>query len=152
MTIKTKRVTISKARKNQFLEIAQLDRRSWGKDSTFIPDGEHTWRIWCEYSTVLVARCDGKIVGAALLIRGNHHDDVLHKIFVTSSMRGRGIGSRLMKAILKSALRPVILTVNPANTGAIAVYEKFDFRRKRLVKGFYREWEDRYVMVWQPMG
>lgn len=150
MSPKTLRVSIGQAKRGEFLAIARLDHRAWGKDSPFIPDGEHTWRMWCEHCIVPVARRGERIVGAAVLFAGEKDIDVLHKIFVAPSMRGHGIGSRLMKACLRRATRPVVLTVNPANGGAIAVYEKFGFRRKRLVKGFYRDWEDRYVMEWKP--
>ena len=108
--------------------------------------------MWCEHSIVPVARQGDKIVGAAVLFAGEKDVDVLHKIFVTPSLRGCGIGSRLMKACLRRATRPIILTVNPGNAGAITVYEKFGFRRKRLAKGFYRDWEHRYVMQWDPPG
>jgi phosphinothricin acetyltransferase len=58
-------IRIHKSKPQDFLEIAVLDRRSWRKNrnSKYIPDGEHAWRLWAEHALVCCARKDGKIVG-----------------------------------------------------------------------------------------
>ncbi|HUG89525.1 MAG TPA: N-acetyltransferase [Planctomycetaceae bacterium] len=49
--------TIAPACPAEFLEVAALDRIAWPVvPDTFIPDGEHVWRVWCEHAVVLVAR------------------------------------------------------------------------------------------------
>jgi hypothetical protein len=48
---------IEAARPEDFLHVAALDRIAWPVlPDTFIPDGEHIWRVWCEHANVLVAR------------------------------------------------------------------------------------------------
>jgi len=39
---------------DDFAEIAELDREVWGanRNSEFIPDGEHVWRIWIDHAYV----------------------------------------------------------------------------------------------------
>jgi len=145
-------IIIENAKAEDFLRIAELDRMAWD-DGSFIPDGEHTWRIWCEYSYVLVARDtsqNGTIAGALLVVPGNRDIDVLHKIFVASTHRGQGIGTKLMQTCLDNAQQPLMLTVDPNNPHAIQLYERFGFEKKELVKGYYRAEEDRYVMTWTP--
>ena len=46
---------IEPARCGDFLNIAALDRIAWlHTGEKYIADGEHVWRVWCEYATVLV--------------------------------------------------------------------------------------------------
>ena len=48
--------SLRRAEPRDFLEIAALDRVVWtGEHDRFIPDGEHVWRVWCEYARVVVA-------------------------------------------------------------------------------------------------
>ena len=55
-------ITIRKSKISDFLEISELDRQAWrdNRNSDFIPDGEHVWRLWVEYSTVFVAEYNKK--------------------------------------------------------------------------------------------
>ena len=143
-----------------FLGIAALDRVVWtGEHDRFIPDGEHVWRVWCEYARVLVAESgalpDGPwspIAGAALGFPTLDGELFLHKIFVHPACAGLGIGTALLRAMLADADAPVLLTVNPANARALALYRKLGFTVRAEVKGYYREEEDRVVMVWKPIS
>ena len=48
---------ISTAQTDDFLSVAALDRIAWPDiNDTFIPDGEHIWRVWCDHATLLVAK------------------------------------------------------------------------------------------------
>ena len=47
---------IRPAQTDEFLDVAALDRIAWPiMDDTFIPDGEHIWRVWCDYANLLLA-------------------------------------------------------------------------------------------------
>jgi len=149
-------MVVEVAEPGDFLRIAALDSVAWG-DQTFIVDGEHTWRIWCEYATVLVARAADAnaddpraVVGALLMFPTNGQLLILHKIMVDARYRGRGLGKALMHAALERAALPVMLTVDPANAPAVELYKKQGFTIRELVKGYYRSGEDRYVMVHTP--
>ena len=144
---------VESARPQDFLNVAALDRISWfDSGSNFIPDGEHVWRLWCEYATVLVIRADrdlpesGDIAAAAVMFPTDRPEQILHKIMVHTECRGKGLGTELMQAVLKRATVPVLLTVNPENIAAIRVYEKSGYRIRERVDGYYRAHEHRYIM------
>ena len=149
---------IELARHGDFLNIAALDRIAWlHTGEQYIADGEHVWRVWCEYATVLVARHAGEpleasadIGGVLLMFPTQQGETFLHKIMVHPALRGQGIGSDLMRTALAEAASAVLLTVDPANTAAVQLYRNFGFQVRELVKGYYRLHEDRYLMAYVP--
>lgn len=147
---------IKQARSENFLEIAALDRSAWPEEpDTFIPDGEHAWRLWCEYATVLIADYDNEgqqhtIAGVLLMFPTNTGETFLHKIMVHPDFRGQGIGSALMKQALQAAKSVVLLTVNPDNAPAVRLYESFGFRTRTQIEGYYRPHEHRLLMEYLP--
>lgn len=147
---------IQRATPADFLSIAKLDSMAWGPQ-TFIVDGEHTWRIWCEYARVFVIRSEdqaiadtGGIAGALVMFPCDDGRDMLHKIMVHPATRGQGLGTKLMSHALAQATRPVLLTVDPANTRAVELYKRSGFEILKHVQGYYRPDEPRYVMQWTP--
>lgn len=147
---------IKQAHAQDFLEIAALDRIAWPiEPDTFIPDGEHAWRLWCEYATVLIAISSRKespqtLAGALLMFPTNTDEIFLHKIMVHADFRGQGIGSALMKQALQRADQVVLLTVNPENTPAVKLYESFGFQIRKIIEGYYRPHEHRLLMEFKP--
>lgn len=144
-----------RAKPADFLNIAALDRQAWksNRHPEFIPDGEHVWRIWCEYALVYCAEAAGEIAGAVLAFPCSGGMYCLHKVFVSDAHRGQGIGSRLFDVLLAEIDRlgvAVFLTVDPVNEPAIRLYEKWGFTERRFVAGFYREQEDRFVLTRPP--
>ena len=78
-------------------------------------------------------------------------------IAVLPEHRKKGIGSsllgeaiRLMKA--KYDVDAVYLEVRVSNYDAINLYEKFGFRKARIIRSYYRDGEDAYVMVKDDLG
>lgn len=152
-------VVVESARHTDFLKIAALDRIAWPViPDVFIPDGEHIWRVWSDTATLLVARRtdagplpeSGDIAGALVQFPTREQELFLHKIMVHPDCRGAGIGTQLMRAALAQADRPVLLTVDPANTAAVALYQNLGFSVREHIRGFYRPHEDRYLMVCSP--
>lgn len=148
---------IEQARTTDFLAVAALDRIAWpATPETFIPDGEHVWRVWAEHATVLVARTTdevqlretGDICGAVVMFPSDTGETFLHKIMVHPDCRGEGLGSALMQAALSRAETDVLLTVDPENAPAVQLYRNFGFDVRERVTGYYRPHEDRYVMVY----
>jgi ribosomal protein S18 acetylase RimI-like enzyme len=145
--------TIRRAQPSDFLQVAALDRVAWlHTGEPYIADGEHAWRVWCEYGTVLVADGDApEIAAGALLMFPTENDQIfLHKIMVAPDRRGCGLGTALMRAGLESAARPVLLTVDPENQAAVKLYENFGFEKHQHVEGYYRPHEHRLVMIFRP--
>jgi ribosomal protein S18 acetylase RimI-like enzyme len=149
--------TLRQAAAGDFLAIAALDRIAWlHTGEKYIADGEHVWRVWCEYATVIVAEGNeplsesGAIAGAVVMFPTTTDALFLHKIMVHPACRGRGLGSDLMRAALARASAPVLLTVDPANDAAIKLYRNFGFEVHEHVRGYYRAHEDRLVMRYDP--
>lgn len=146
---------IRRAKPKDFLPIAALDRVAWGKNrnSKYIPDGEHAWRLWVEYAIVFCAEINSEIIGAILSFPCINGQFCVHKVFVREGHRGRGMGSKLFAILLREIdLLGVesFLTVDPANKNALILYQKWGFVDKKFVKGFYRQNEDRFVLTRKP--
>lgn len=147
-----KQVTIERATPSDFKEIADLDLVGWKqhRDSERIPDGQHVWRQWCEHSLVYVARnSEGRIVGAILAFRCIEELFCVHKVLVDVSCRGLGIGSQLFDALLAVLDKwgfDCFLTVDPVNTPAVHLYEKWGFVGSPVEKDYYGPGKDRIVM------
>jgi RimJ/RimL family protein N-acetyltransferase len=66
---------------------------------------------------------------------------------IVPEFRGKGLGAKLMTAVLDHATRTGVekmeLKVNTANTRAIALYKKFGFEQEGLIKK-YRKVDGRY--------
>ncbi|MDA0710669.1 MAG: GNAT family N-acetyltransferase [bacterium] len=143
---------IRKAETRDFIPIAALDREAWkeNRNSQFIPDGEHVWRLWMEHALVYCAENDGQIVGAILAFPSIKGIYCIHKVFVSSACRGTGIGSELFSVLLNEIDKKqaeAFLTVDPDNSAAISLYSKWGFTDQLHVKGYYREEEDRLVLT-----
>lgn len=81
----------------------------------------------------------------------------LVSIAVLPEYRRRGIG----KALLAETIRvmrevydteAIYLEVRVSNAPAISLYEKFGFRKVRIIHGYYADGEDAYVMVKRLKG
>ncbi|MFW6145839.1 MAG: GNAT family N-acetyltransferase [Planctomycetota bacterium] len=145
-------IDIRTATPDDFLAIAALDRRAWraNRRGEFIPDGEHVWRCWCEYAVALVATDGAAVVGAGVAFPCTDGRYAVHKIFVDPARRGRGIGGRLLGALverLDERRVAAFLTVDPVNTAALALYERHGFTEREFIKGYYRPEEDRFVLT-----
>lgn len=150
---------ISTAQTDEFLDVAALDRIAWpDMNDTFIPDGEHIWRVWCDHATLLVAKVTDRepfsetheIAGALVMFPSQNGELFLHKVMVHPVCRGKGVGTSLMKTGLAGAQVPVLLTVDPENAAAVALYEQFGFRTRERLDGYYRPHEDRLIMEYVP--
>lgn len=148
---------IAKAPTNSFLEIAALDRIAWSENAnpTYIPDGEHIWRIWVEYALVFNAYHSTELIGSILATPTTDHNlYIVHKVFVAAEYRNKGIGTLLFKQLL-TRLDDMncesMLTVDPQNSNAIKLYEKWGYSDKTYIKGFYRENEDRFILKRSPV-
>jgi phosphinothricin acetyltransferase len=148
-------IRIQKAKERDFLEIAHLDRIAWkqSRNSRFIPDGEHAWRLWVELALVYCAQKDGRIVGAILAFPGLSGEFCIHKAFVDPSCRKIKIGTRLFKRLLQDLDQRGVhsfLTVDPLNENALGLYTKWGFEKCDFKKGYYRKSEDRLVLKRRP--
>ncbi len=141
-----------KASPKDFLGIAKLDREAWkaNQHSEFIPDGEHVWRHWVEHALVYCAEKDHGILGVILAFPCTTGEYCIHKVFVEKEYRGQQIASHLFEILLlemDQLKADCFLTVDPLNETAIGLYDKWGFTGKHFVKGYYRDYEDRYILT-----
>ncbi len=94
----------------------------------------------------IVKRILGPLSGSAW--RVGH----LVSIAVLEEFRGRGIGKGLLRETIRVMdkvynVEAIYLEVRVSNEVAIKLYEKFGFKKVRIIHGYYRDGEDAYVMV-----
>jgi L-phenylalanine/L-methionine N-acetyltransferase len=133
-------LTIRAREPGDWQEIAalrQLPRVRWGTLALPFASGEATRKFLespPEGHTAIVAMLDGQLVGTADLsrdkVRRSHVGHI--GICVHDAFHGRGIGSRLMAALVDTAdnwlgLRRLELAVFVDNAPAIRLYKKFGF-------------------------
>jgi ribosomal-protein-alanine N-acetyltransferase len=108
------------------------------------------------HSLPLVAQENDRIVGYAIawFVADEVH---LTNLAVAPDLRRRGVGTRLMEAILHEARRQgqrlLTLEVRMSNTGAQRFYERFGLRAVAIRKGYYSDdGEDALVMLTELPG
>ncbi|MEN3046222.1 MAG: ribosomal protein S18-alanine N-acetyltransferase [Candidatus Hydrothermales bacterium] len=97
------------------------------------------------YFTVL--ELDGMIIG--YLIAGEYEKSYhLKNIAVRKNFQSMGYGKILLEDLIKKAKRElksyIFLEVRVTNERAIKFYEKFGFKKVRLIRGYYSFKEDAY--------
>lgn len=77
---------------------------------------------------------DGVIVGYVL---GNDMKEIISYLFIAKRFRGVGLGSALLDAFLGRQSHAYRIEVVESNTGAIALYERYGFRRTGILPRSY---------------
>ncbi|MBN2231129.1 MAG: ribosomal protein S18-alanine N-acetyltransferase [Candidatus Thorarchaeota archaeon] len=108
----------------------------------------------------LVAEVDSKLVGyimcriergissfGRLPVKKGH----IVSVAVLHSQRHKGIGTAIIKAGLRAmeeyGASEFFLEVRKGNEDAVSVYENLGFSVRRVLRGYYRDGEDAYLMV-----
>ena len=102
-----------------------------------------------KHSFHIVAKMNNNIVGFATIL--NVLDECeLTNVVVHKNYRHRGIGSKLLEAVIQSSINlkcsTIYLEVNVHNTAAIHLYEKYYFKRIGLRKKYYNNTDDAILM------
>ena len=130
--------------------LVDLDRKVW---SCF--DGTHIWRLWTEFSTVLVASKNETILGAVVLIRTDQKNlTLLHKIFVNPCAQKHGIGRALMAEATKNLdNRNQDCLLTTGRKDLLAFYGGYGFLLKKTEPSYYlpekHDNGDRFVLTRQ---
>ncbi len=107
-----------------------------------------------------VAEMEGEIVGyimcriergisgfGRLPVKKGH----IVSVAVLRSVRRRGIGTALINAGMQGMIdygaNEFFLEVRKSNEEAVSVYEKLGYSVRRVLRGYYRDGEDAYLMV-----
>ncbi len=88
-----------------------------------------------------VVEMSGVVMGHAVLSVAAGEGHVLN-LCVRDSLRGRGIGARLLRYLLQVArqqgAQEVFLEVRPSNTAAIRLYQAAGFQQVGMRRGYYQ--------------
>lgn len=100
-------------------------------------------------SFYVIAKYDNTIVGFAgiNIILDEAH---IANIVVKKNMRKKGIGSKLIEALIDEAQKNTVsitLEVNETNLPAISLYEKYGFQKLGKRKKYYNNTYDAYIMT-----
>jgi ribosomal-protein-alanine N-acetyltransferase len=134
--------------------MSELTRMRWWhiddvlplEQDLFVDDRWTARTYWSELAQLgtrhyLVALDGEQVVGYAGLC--DYPDEAfVQTIAVARHAQGRGLGARLLQALLDEAARRgqrrVLLEVRAGNDRAIALYERFGFRRSGVRRGYYQ--------------
>ncbi len=98
----------------------------------------------------LVCEYCGKVVGYVAAAIGKDRSGHVISIAVDPEVRGRGIGKLLMKSVesrlIKDGITRFKLEVAVSNYVATKMYESLGFRISGIIKGYYPDGEDAYMM------
>jgi len=136
------------------IRLADLDRIQEIEDASF---GEHAYErnLFAEFynkcgDLFLAAERRSRICGYIVTcIRGERAEIV--SIAVDPASRVKGAGSALMTSTLRRLRRRnvarIVLMVKATNAPARAFYEKFEFHKVRVVRGYYEDGSDGLLMA-----
>lgn len=139
-------IEITKVR-NEFLQaICEIERESFSEP---YPPYILAAMAMETPETFLVAVSNLRVVGYVLASLNKDSGHIL-SIAVRTNLRRRGIGSRLMAAILealrKKGAQQAMLEVRMSNLDARMFYEKLGFTEAGRVRAYYRDGEDALKM------
>ncbi|HZZ42410.1 MAG TPA: GNAT family N-acetyltransferase [Tepidisphaeraceae bacterium] len=102
----------------------------------------------------LVAEEGGRVIGDGIALVRKHKSGLTGRIYslaVASEFRGKGIGLKLLDAMVDSlaarGVRRVYLEVDAANEAAMRLYDRAGFRRLGSLPDYYGEGKDGVHMV-----
>ncbi|MEM2876348.1 MAG: ribosomal protein S18-alanine N-acetyltransferase [Candidatus Bathyarchaeia archaeon] len=112
----------------------------------------------CPYG-FLVAQMNGRVIGYAIAtvevnldfktLRIARHGHILN-LAVDEGYRKQGVGSNLIRSIVERLrermVSKVYLEVRKSNQPAIKLYSRLNFKVEKVVKGYYPDGEDAYLM------
>lgn len=148
MSTKQKSVTIRRAIASDYSQIVKVELSSF--ERPYSPE-LLLLLLHLHHDMFYVAMVGEEVVG--YVVGAKRCDGCGHviSIAVKPEWRRRGIGTRLMTALLstfkKKRLKKAILEVAVSNEGAIAFYRHLGFEIATVLRNYYPWGEDAYLMV-----
>lgn len=141
-------IAVRRFRWSELERLMEIEHSSFGDDAydrNLFAEFFHKWG-----DLFLVAERRGKVCGYMVTsMRGERAE--LISVAVDPAERGRGAGSALLAGTLRRLRRRgagrLGLMVRQANAPARAFYEKFGFRKVRIVRKYYEDGEDGLLMT-----
>lgn len=149
-------IAIREARRGDLDALLALELASFSGDR--LSRCQYRHHLGSRSARVLVA-ADGDLLGSAvLLLRADSRSARLYSLAVAARARGRGVGSALLEAAIRTAQAAerdgLRLEVRVDNAAAIAFYERHGLRRFGVRRHYYADGADawRYARDLGPAG
>jgi len=140
---------VREARSEDLDRVYEIEKLCFGKDA-YDPS---LLLLYLNLSpeTFLVAEQEGEVVGYVVGVIRRWGEGHVISLAVHPKRRRRGIGTALMRELLRrfaeKGARVARLEVRVSNEAAIRLYEKLNFIKVGVVKHYYPDGEDAYLMV-----
>jgi ribosomal-protein-alanine N-acetyltransferase len=146
------RFSVRLMRNSDLDQILQIEHLSFGKDA-------YDRNLFAEFrhkcgELFLVVERGRKVCGYMVTCTRGQGDSgraELVSVAVDPRVRGKGVASVLMESTLRRLRRRGIgrvgLMVKVTNRAARAFYEKYGFRKVRIVRGYYEDGKDGWLMT-----
>jgi len=129
--------------------VYEIEKLSFGKDAY----DRSLLLLYLNLSpeTFLVAEKEGELIGYVVGVVKKWGEGHVISLAVHPKYRRKGVATALMRELLKrfaeKGAKAARLEVRVSNEAAIKLYEKLNFRKVGVVKNYYPDGEDAYLMV-----
>ncbi len=142
------RFGIRPVRPSDAVPFLRLEARCFGM--RYCSNSLYYWRPILDYCWAYVASRDNEILGGVIAMPTRQGKVYINSLFVHPRMRGQGIGSQLLKTVLRLSTVGFILDVKSSKEGLIEMYERHGFRTTREEMDYYLDGSDRVIMERHP--
>jgi len=142
-----KNLSLRKAKLRDLPEILKIEKEVFPEPWSFY---SFIFELNYPSNYFVVLEIENEIIG--YMIAGEYEESYhLKNIAIKKEYQGKGYGKFLLNHLIEKAKKEnkkfVFLEVRISNERAIKFYEKFGFRRNRILKGYYGYKEDGYEYV-----
>lgn len=124
--------------------LAALENRLFAKDDFPLSRGSFSYHI--KRNDLFVFMHEGEVAGYILWLKRKRYYR-LYSLGVSNQFRGTGVAQELIGYSFDHLKASVYtLEVKTTNQSAITLYEKFGFRKQKILKGYYPNDHDGYLM------
>ena len=135
---------IKKAKKENLKDLYDLEKKVFQNDPFALT--KNAFRYHILKNNLYIFEKDEKIVGYILWLERKDYFR-LYSLAVDSSFQGLGIASKLLEySFEKIKNKKFSLEVKTKNIKAIKLYEKYEFKIKKVLKDYYED-SDGYLMI-----
>ena len=135
---------ITRATLDHLSALVALEKSLFPKDDFPLSRGSFSYHI--RKNDLFVFMNEGEVAGYILWLKRKTYYR-LYSLGVSKQFRGKGIAKELLSYSFERLKSPsYTLEVKTTNESAISLYEKFGFTKQKILKGFYPNNRDGYLM------
>jgi ribosomal-protein-alanine N-acetyltransferase len=146
-------MTIRRALGSDVKKLYELEKKLFSKEN--FPLSQSSIRYHIKNNLLYLSELDENIVGYVLVLI-KRKSAKLYSIGVDETHRGKKIAKKLLEFIFKElaslGFENLLLEVRVDNDGAISLYKKTGFKIKKILKEFYGDGCNAYLMELNMVG